>query len=330
MHALRRQIEALFWLGRPASMLGKAPPVLAGFLVGSPERQPVELGFITLFAVSMQLIISSLNDVYDAPRDSLTAPYLPIPSGLVTRGQAVLLPIAAGIILALTLVPLADDAGAVLLIGLTACVGVGIGSLYGRTKSSAWSPLLASTGSVGAALWGWILSDREELVLLILVAMAMVLHGVFMNLINQLRDIDKDPDAGNYTVGARKGWRVTLAWASTARVLECGALATLAAGSNASLRGLAAIAPLLPLAFGIRRAAGLQPQFRPGRLGSTSVLDPFRLSTLLAEIVLLFVLSPATALVIGSTMWLWYRLIRPLYDRRVVTGGLLRAANSHV
>jgi len=319
-----QHLEALFWLGRPASMFGKTPPVLAGYLVGSPDWRPLNLVLITVLAVCMQLIVSSLNDVYDAPKDGLTAPYLPIPSGLLTRRQAAVAPLAAGMVLVLTLVALGEDANTFLLIGITACLGVGIGGIYGETKSSPWSPLLASTGSVGAVLWGWILSERVEEDLLFLVLVAMVLHGVFMNLINQLRDIEKDPEAGNYTVGARRGWRATLALASSARLLECVSLVFLAASLHAPARGGAVIFPLVALAYGVYIAVSLDPSYRPGRLGSESTLGPFRLSTLLAEIALLFVISPGVAVAVGIPMWSWYHLLRPIYDLRIVQGGLLR------
>lgn len=329
MRSLGHRIEAIVWLGRPASMFGKVPPVLSGYLLGSPSWQIEDLCLVLVFALSMQLIISSLNDVYDAPRDRLTAPYLPIPAGLISRGEACIAPVAAGVVLAVVLWMLSVETGVVVLIVLTACVGVAIGGIYGKTKSRAWSPLLASTGSMGAVLWGWLLSEQKQIYLMLTALMVMLLHGVFMNLINQMRDSGKDPAAGNITIAARRGWRVTLFLAGAVRVLECGAIVAIAIAIHAPLRAVLVIGPLVALAWGIRNTKALTAAYRASRLASTTILAPLRLSTFLAEIALLTTVSPAVGILVGGVMWLWYRTIRPAYERQIVDGALARTATDN-
>jgi 4-hydroxybenzoate polyprenyltransferase len=97
---LRHELEALWWLGRPASIFGKVPMALAGWSVAASDRCATSS---LAFAVCAQLLITSLNDVYDAARDAVTAPYLPIPSGAISRRGALVVPAVCGLALVILL-----------------------------------------------------------------------------------------------------------------------------------------------------------------------------------------------------------------------------------
>lgn len=93
------------WAGRRAYSEGADGP---GWLVGGGQRSVRDLVALIAFAVCAQLLITSLNDVYDAARDAVTAPYLPIPSGAISRRGALVVPAVCGLALLILLAVLAS------------------------------------------------------------------------------------------------------------------------------------------------------------------------------------------------------------------------------
>lgn len=100
----------IFSLARPANSMMVGFAVVVGAAVASPSAvlsTSVLLGFLTGFFISS--FSMTTNDYYDVEVDRINTPDRPIPSGLVSLGQAkvfALLFLAAGLLFALMTTPL--------------------------------------------------------------------------------------------------------------------------------------------------------------------------------------------------------------------------------
>ncbi|WP_162795798.1 UbiA family prenyltransferase [Nonomuraea lactucae] len=297
---------------------------LAGWLIGGGPSSGERTLALIAFAIFAQLLITSLNDVYDAPKDAVTAPHLPIPSGAISRRQGLALPVACGVALLALLVFLADRPVTVAFVLLTMVLGAGIGALYGVTKSKSYSALLASTGSAGTAIWGWLLSPRASVGLLVVLLAVAVTHGIVMNLVNQVRDAVRDPDAGNFTLAVRLGSSRTLLISAGFRFTEAVLIALLGVAVAAPWRAVILAAPLAALAVGVARAVSRRQESLGSREANDDILGPFWFSTFLAEVSLLFVISPPFGVASFVVMFTWFRVVRHYYRVRVISGRLTR------
>src|SRR6266705_2789662 len=87
------QLEGAFWMMRPQSLFSQVPIALAAWSIGRGGLVATEIRhvlFLIVFLMAFQAAMFVVNDLYDADSDKVSAPYMPIPSGVVTRSAAIL------------------------------------------------------------------------------------------------------------------------------------------------------------------------------------------------------------------------------------------------
>ncbi|HUQ78384.1 MAG TPA: UbiA family prenyltransferase [Patescibacteria group bacterium] len=171
------------------------PSILDGLVSGSAALvagAPLDLAFRLGFAMTLlQLGIGTVNDVVDAPADAGRKAGKPIPSGLVSGGQAT---VAAAILfivgtsLALSVSPA--------LAGLAVLV-VAIGLAYDLLfKGTAWSWLPFAVGIPILPVFGWLGSTGGLAPAFTVLLPAAVAAGAGLAIGNALVDVERDRSAG--------------------------------------------------------------------------------------------------------------------------------------
>ncbi len=142
---LARKIKGLFRLIRFELPFSAGVCVVMGQLLALGDFAPVFLtvsGFLSIFFVSASILVS--NDYFDVETDRINAPDRPIPSGVVTSSESLLLAIVL-LILGLVLGYLINPVAFLCTAGLTV-----IGLLYNRKfKKSGLPGNLMVSFSVG-------------------------------------------------------------------------------------------------------------------------------------------------------------------------------------
>jgi 4-hydroxybenzoate polyprenyltransferase len=186
------------------SLLNAAATLTIATLAGAPM---LVAGRLALSMLAIQASIGALNDLADAERDAVAKPGKPLPAGLASRRDAMVLAGLGGASGLLLTLPSGAAATGVLAFGLA------MGYLYdlrlSRTRWS-WLPLalalpvvpihawLGAAGSVPAGLAG-------------LVPVAVV-AGAALSLANGLVDLERDAASDRPTLGvalgAARAWRL--------------------------------------------------------------------------------------------------------------------------
>lgn len=147
-----------------------------------------------------------LTDIFDREKDRVTAPELPLPSGLVTVPQAVGL--FCFIVLAiLLLLALASETFSSFLLGLAgfAFGGIAIG-IYSFVKPYAWAAMtVTGLAYLSAPLTAWLVAGGGWSGEAALVFVYSLLYGAAANVFSTLRDVDKDGAVGNFSIAVRLG-----------------------------------------------------------------------------------------------------------------------------
>lgn len=157
-------------------------------VAGAPPDLALRLGVAMTL---LQLGIGTVNDLVDAPADAGRKAGKPIPSGLVTAGQAT---IAAGILflagsgLALSVSPP---------IGGLAVIVIAIGLAYDlRLKGTAWSWLPFAVGIPILPIFGWLGATGGLVPAFAVLLPAAVAAGAGLAIGNTLVDVERDRSAG--------------------------------------------------------------------------------------------------------------------------------------
>jgi 4-hydroxybenzoate polyprenyltransferase len=316
------KLEGGFWLTRPQSLFGKFPLTWAGWLVGlgAAAVNIKDVALLALFVAVYQALLMVLNDWIDAEKDRRSAPYLPIPSGVVRRSSALLEGLGFGIAFLTLLWVLGSDFRAVAITLATIPPALATIKIYGRTKSAWYSPVLASTAAASGPLWGWLLAGHRNPALFGQVFAIAMIHGLHTNLRAQLRDIEGDPKAGNVTVAVRLGAKKTFWLTIALRAVELGGIGMLCLSSGKTGAWFWLVAAFLVFAGNLTRAKEYERS--RSRLEQTKVLTVWIYASLLAEIAVLGVFQPLAA---GATlvfMFVWYNAVRSGYRIRIEQGGL--------
>lgn len=211
-------------------------------LAGAP---PPRAGLLGLSMLSIQVAIGALNDWADAPRDALEKQGKPIPSGLATPPQALVLAVLAGV----GGVALSAVAGVAAAIAIAVALGLGI--LYdlrlSRTVLS-WLPLALALPLVPVHAW---LGATGELPLgMTLLYPAAVGAGAALALANGLVDLERDARSDRPTIAVMLG--ASRAWLGNVLLLTvAGAMAVvLAPAVSGGVPGAPAGSPGTGSAFG--------------------------------------------------------------------------------
>jgi len=319
------RLEAAFWLTRPQSLFSKVPLAAAGWLVGRAGEPTTasEAAILVGVLAAMQGAMFTINDVFDAPKDAISAPYLPIPSGLVSRNAARLQAVVLALCFGVGCLLLAEGLWAIFAVVATMPPAFVTMKLYGRSKSAWYSPLLGSTASSSAASWAWLLAGAHNLGAFVLLFSAATLHGVHANLRAQLRDIHGDPLANNLTLAVRLGAKRTFWLAAAVRFVELGLILTMWLLFGAHWGGAFLLLAMVLLVIGVVTAPVVYQETRE-RIQQTEALSLWMYISFVSEIAMLATLAPMVAAATGLFMFSWFHLVRRSYYSRLVGGRLAR------
>lgn len=319
--SLRERVEGLVWIIRPSVMLGQMPFVAAAWFVGTPAESAPDYGRLAAYfgvVLGLRNLAVIINDILDAPKDRVTAPFLPIPRGAVTSMAAAELAVASfGIALGVLVwlgvlrLPLLPP-----VLTLLAC-GV-LTPLYSASKS--WgllsSVISASVHSV-PAMGAWWFAGRANLNSFLLLMVVVMLHGMQVNLQAALRDVDGDPKVGNRTWAVRLGPARafdTATWLAAGKTLLLIPLAFMPGGNPYGLMWIAAA-----LVSTTRAAWVVRPQFASAsgrdRLGRDRDLREWTRASFVTLIAISGIYMPLGTLVLGAFLRGWFLVTDRLYRR---------------
>lgn len=308
---------------RPQTAFSKVPMAAAAWSIGRGERPTTvtEAAVLVAMLVAFQAVMWVVNDLLDAERDRTSAPYLPLPSGIVGRRHALGLAALLGAVFLGGLVTLAGRALDLALALAAVPAALATMKLYGRTKGAWFSPLLASSASFSAPFWVWICAGHRGVAPFALLFAVTSLHGVHANLRAQLRDIEGDPKAGTVTLAVRLGARRTFWLAVAVRLVELAGVAALALGWGVAAGVLWLIPVVALLAVGLAGARRVYARTRD-RVGQTAALGLWVYISWLTEIAILGAFHPRLAAVAAVVMFTWFTGVRRGYYHRLVSGRL--------
>lgn len=330
MRLLGIRAEAAFWITRPQSIFSQVPIALAAWSIGAGGLASSSigqvLGLIGLLAV-FQAAMFVVNDIYDAKGDELSAPYMPLPSGLLSKRMACGESLVLGVLFLMSILGLGKDPVGVVAVLVTLPPALGTMKLYGLTKSFWFSPLLGATTFASAALWAWLLAGRQNVGCFVILFTAAALHGIHANLRAQLRDIAGDPKAGHITLAAKMGPKWTMFVAAGVRLVELLFIALLwiEYGNRFGWLWLAAAIALFCVACS--RMPYIYSRLR-SRIDQTEALSIWVYSSLAAEVAVLGVLQPVVAAPTVVGMLCWFKIVRRGYYGRLASGYLANRLNS--
>lgn len=315
---LLTQLEAGFWLTRPHIAFSKVPMAAAGWAVGRGAEPTALWEALLLMALlaAMQTLMFVVNDLHDAAKDRITAPYLPLPRGLITPMGALLEAALLGVTFLGAAFVLAPSTLLFVLVLGTIPPALGTMAFYSRTKAAWYSPLLASSASASFVAWAWLLAGHRQPALFALVFAVASLHGVHANLRSQIYDIEGDPKAGTLTLAARLGPKRALLAAATVKIVELAGIVALVVIVGArwgalwlvpTLGCLVAALAQLPKAYAATR----------NRRDQTAALFVWVYLSFMTELAVLGAFEPLASLALGAFMYAWFHVTRNGYYRRL-------------
>ena len=191
---------------------------------------------LALSMLAIQFAIGTVNDLVDAPRDSVGRPRKPIASGSVTRREARVVAVAAG---SLGLGLAATRGPAALAI---AAAGLGVGLAYDvalKPTPLSWLPYAIGIPLVPLFAWTGAVGSVPPAVLGL--SLLAVPAGAGVAVANALADLDDDRRAGTRTVatslGAERAWRVATALLGATYLVAVAALVASGGGPGGTGAG---------------------------------------------------------------------------------------------
>ncbi len=202
--------------------------------------------------VALQASIGALNDIVDGAADTGRKPGKPIPSGIVSKGAASLVVVAA----AVAGLVLAAPSGPWL--AALALVILGVGYAYDLVaKGTRWSWLPFAIGIPLLPVFAWLGAAGALPSLFLVLVPAAVVAGSALAIANARADVERDMDAGVASVatwlGLDRAWLVAAILFTSVVVVANGSL-WLARGSLTSL-GPAVVAGVV-IAIGMAWSPG--------------------------------------------------------------------------
>ncbi len=320
---LRRRIEGLAWLTRPAIVLDSAFYALCGWFLSSPRATwhlAATLGSVWMARAGGIV----MNDVLDYEDDKRTAPQMPLPAGLVSVRAAAALALALMLSAGGLGLAAATTAGGMVGITATYVACFVLAVLYSRFKGSGFpGSLLMSIQVSFPGVVGWVAGGARDAGQFAIVFGALTLFGVRQNLLAGLRDIDTDPLIGLRTTAARLGMERAVAWVLRLTALTSAALLLVAAlRGNLAGVGLSVAGAALALAS----IPGMTRTFRDDEL-RTRESRSRSLRVLARRSYVTAAAFPVTALpVAGLLAWVLHwtvdAFLSRAYHARVTAGGL--------
>lgn len=199
--------EAAWWMSRTFLSNLATWAAVIGWVSADPHlRSPGRMAALVVGIIALNGALFIVNDIIDADGDAVTAPYLPLPSGLLGTVQA-WCAAGAGFLAAGLGIYLAAPDGA----RLAAATGllllaVLLSAVYSKAKAfGIWGSLTVAIPQSMPAFVGWLLAGGGPGGQAALMLAYLFLAGLSNNILAALRDVEKDPEAGNQTLAVRIG-----------------------------------------------------------------------------------------------------------------------------
>ncbi len=321
------RLEALWWLTR---LYLNASPIwlsVLGWLAGGREGGGGTLSLLLAAVILAGSAHMVQNDILDKEPDRVTAPYLPLPAGLLTSAQA-----SRAMMLMTVLAAIALGAAAPSVAVLLGCLGLviisGLGTrIYSAHKSwGAADSFFVGLSMAVTATIGWLIGgERHTLEVLIIAAYALA-YGFTANTWAALRDFDRDGLVGNRTLPVQIGGPATVRVALATSLLQYAIAAVLMVVVGPPLIALV----LLPVALMVQALAapathrkfGEHDLGRPQRLQDLRFI---RFGETLRFTAVLAIYSPVAAVVLFVVLEASLTFGARTYRRRIIAGGLARS-----
>lgn len=213
--------EAAFWITRPVSIT-TAFIAIPGWLAAESSTSTTRLVAMVAATMASRMAANVVNDLFDKDKDRVTAPWLPLPSGLLTVRQAMLVVgVLVGCMLVLLFVAAANSSR--FFLGVSGViVGALVYSAYSFVKSY---PVIAMAvtgfGYMCPPTIAWIVAGGGWSIELVVVLCYALVCGIAANVFSNIRDVDRDADVGNYSVAVRLGVERALLLSLTLEVVAC-------------------------------------------------------------------------------------------------------------
>lgn len=321
------KLEALWWLTR---LYLNASPIwlsIFGWLAGGKEGGWHSLTLLFLAVILAGSAHMIQNDILDIEPDRVTAPYLPLPSGLLTRTEASRAMVVMSILAAAALAAAAPSV-TVLLVCLALVVISGAGTrIYSAHK--AWGAAdslfvglsMAVTGTIG-----WLIGGGHETAQVLVIGAYGLVYGFTSNTWAALRDFDRDGLVGNLTLPVQIGGAATVRIALGTSFLQY----VIAVGLMLIHKPSVFAMVLLPVALATQAIAapGTIRKFGEPDLGRPQRhqdLRFIRIGETLRFAAVVAIYSPLAAVIVFVVLELSMTFGGRAYKRRIVEGGLARA-----
>lgn len=319
------RIEGLWWMMRVNVWMAIMTP--AGTFAARHTPSPlqgVSAAGATIISGGLAVVI---NDILDRHKDDVTAPDLPLPSGIVSLRQA----IVGGCVLAISAMGLWAVAsvswvsfasalavsvlGGVLVVLYSLVKPYGVvapvvgGCAYAAIPAAAW---LAAGGGEG------VYPIAPVLVYAALIGTGGIVHAA-------IRDVDSDADVGNRTVAVRYGARRALQLGAALYLCSAGCVlgAGFASRDSVALGVAAATLAAVVVVLTYRAAARQHGEAaETGRIARVRAMRPLTMSRLGCHLAFIAVAVPALAAVVGIFSLMFLPLQIAGYRKRIYGGGL--------
>ncbi|MGH3937704.1 MAG: UbiA family prenyltransferase [Pseudonocardiaceae bacterium] len=320
--------EAVWWMSRTLLTNLATWTMVMGWVVADPELDHgLRLAALYVAIVGMNGALFMINDILDAEGDAVTAPYLPLPSGLLTLRQTW---IAVGVTAVAAIGSLALASGSTARFGVNLGLvlsGIVLSMVYSKVKDHGLlgSITVAVPQSLPAVI-AWVAAGGGAVGSLLLVLAYCLLASVSNNILAGLRDIDRDPEAGNRTlavrIGAPAAFRVAAILGFTGMVPVVMLAMTVDSGWWA--------APYLVVAAGIHalcypRLIRCFAKPERGRTQRLADLRLFKLGEYVRHSAVVAAFNPIAGLVTGVFLYTCLRGGYTMYNRRLVNGRISRS-----
>ncbi len=331
MSALRRrllQAEATWWMSRILLSNLSIWTMLMGWVAAGPRLDSAHVARLLALYAAFALAGGALfvvNDLMDVEGDKVTAPYLPLPSGLLSRNEA-RASVAVYFASALIFLYLACARFGLFVTCLAIIVVAAMGSMgYSRYKKEGIvaSVLVAVPQTIIPAVIGWLVAGGGSAWRLVAVLSYAVFAGVSNNVLAALRDVDLDASVGNRTlpvrIGAPAAFRLiaNLAFAALAVVVVLAATIN----SGAWAWPFAVIAGVV-LWQGYRLAAARFAQPHRGRRQRMDDLRLFKTGEYVRHAAMVAVFNPVVAIVAFAYLLGGFMIGYRVYHRRLTSGAI--------
>ena len=326
MKSVLLKFEALWWMTRIHLSNINMWPAIFGGIAAQHALSPVKLIELVVYTAGAGGALFIVNDILDAKGDEVTAPYLPLPSKLVTKTQAW---IGAAGYFVVGVIALALACGTVAKLAMAAGITIGTVALsmaYSKVKDEGLVASIAiSLPQTAPAVVAWILAGGGRPWVLVLVCAYQLTACVSNNILAALRDVDLDPEVGNLTLPVRLGAARAFRLAAIAAYLAFLPILILAVIVPHGWEGLPVAAVALGIMLSCQRRT--QQTFREegrGRVQRMSDMKTFKTGEYVRHMAVAACLSLPVALVAGLALYLMLRLGARIYAARLIRGGIAR------